>query len=88
LVSRRNCLTYSQAAALEQHLDAPNCSGLDVLLPEIVGYEELPGVPHGARQFIDTWDDNRYLVSVKVGGRVRSLDEVFLLGRVLMGDMR
>lgn len=80
---KRLSSAYSVAAGLEEFLGDPLVAGSPYSYREIVAREELPGVPDGTRELIETWHYNEYLVPEELGGRLRCLDEVFLLCRAL-----
>ena len=74
---------YRDEYRLEEFLGDPLVAGSPYSYREIVAREELPGVPDGTRELIETWHYNEYLVPEELGGRLRCLDEVFLLCRAL-----
>jgi len=83
VASKRLSSAYSAAAGLERFLGDPLVPGSPYSYQQIVAREELPGVPDGTRELIETWRYHEYLVPEELGGRFRRLDEIFLLCRVL-----
>jgi len=64
---KRLSSAYSVAAGLEEFLGDPLVAGSPYSYREIVAREELPGVPDGTRELIETWHYNEYLVPEELG---------------------
>jgi alkylation response protein AidB-like acyl-CoA dehydrogenase len=83
VASKRRSSAYSHAADLENFLGDPMVPGTPYSYREIVAREDFPGIPDGTRELVERWRYHEFLVPVELGGRLRSLDEVFLLCRTL-----
>lgn len=74
---------HALAAELDALLGDPRQPGGPFSYLEIIKHEERDSLPPGAVERIREWGMQQFLVPVAYGGRLRSLEELFELTRVL-----
>ncbi|MFI7234387.1 acyl-CoA dehydrogenase family protein [Streptomyces cyaneofuscatus] len=74
---------HALVADLERTLGDPVTEGGPFSFAEIVAHEENDSLPPGAVELLRSWGFSGYLVPEEFGGRLRNLEDLFLLTRTL-----
>lgn len=74
---------YKLAMELDSFLGDPTIPGGPFSYREIVEAEDASTMPSGTRENLEEWGFHEYLVPQNLGGRLRSIDELFMICRTL-----